>query len=100
QYVEKARAAIEKIAARGKLPIIVGGTGFYISALLGDETIPDVPPNAKLRARLAKKTASELFLMLRKLDSKRSKSMNVSDRQNSRRLIRAIEIYLHSPSSP
>ncbi len=92
KYVVEGRRAIESIARRGKLPIICGGTGFYISALLGGENLSEIPPNRKLRAKLAKKSVAELFRTLKKLNPKRAKAMNKSDRQNPRRLIRAIEI--------
>ena len=88
-YVRKARRAIEGIARRGKLPIVAGGTGLYIDALLGSVSIPEAPPKPALRKRLAKKSATELFAMLRKLDPRRAKTI---DRHNTRRLIRAIEI--------
>ncbi|HEY4498853.1 MAG TPA: tRNA (adenosine(37)-N6)-dimethylallyltransferase MiaA [Candidatus Paceibacterota bacterium] len=92
QYVTLAKRAVEDILSRGKLPIICGGTGFYISALLGNETIPDVPPNPSLRKKLKKKTVAELFVLLTKFNRKRADMMNESDRQNPHRLIRAIEI--------
>ncbi len=89
QYVELAQKAITEIVTRKKLPIIVGGTGFYIQALVDGIILPDVPPDEKLRHRLQKKTPSQLFTMLKKLDSKRAKTI---DPMNSRRIIRAIEI--------
>jgi len=88
-YVKHGRKAIEDILSRGKLPIICGGTGFYIDALLGRIALPDVPANPKLRAQLRKKTAPELFAILKKLDPKRAKDI---DAQNPVRLVRAIEI--------
>jgi tRNA dimethylallyltransferase len=88
-FAEKARAAIQGIAARGKLPIIAGGTGFYIDALLGRITLPDVPADKKLRAALEKKSAAQLFTMLKKKDPRRAK---IIDRHNKVRLIRALEI--------
>ncbi len=89
EFVEKGREIIEEIAARGKLPIICGGTGFYIDALLGTVMLPNVPPNQKLRTKLATKSAAELFAMLSKLDPKRTR---IIDPHNPVRLIRAIEI--------
>jgi tRNA dimethylallyltransferase len=89
EYKKLAEKAIDKILARGKLPIICGGTGHYIAALLGEQTWPEVPPNPKLRKQLEKKTAPELFEMLSKLDPRRAKEI---DRHNPRRLVRAIEI--------
>ena len=88
-YVEKARPILEKILAEGKTPIICGGTGFYIDALLGRIVLPDVPANRELRERLKGKSASQLFAMLQKLDPRRAKEI---DRHNPVRLIRAIEI--------
>src|SRR3989344_1418232 len=85
----RARRAIEDIARRGKLPIVVGGTGFYIDVLVGRTGLPDVPINPVLRARLEKKTAEELFAMLKKRDFKRARNI---DSRNKRRLIRALEI--------
>ena len=89
EWKKRAEKAIEQIEKRGKLPIICGGTGFYIDALLGRIQIPDVPPNTALRARLAKKSVRELFTLLEKLDPRRAKTI---DRHNPRRLVRAIEI--------
>jgi tRNA dimethylallyltransferase len=89
QFVELARAAIDDILKRGKTPIICGGTGFYIDALLGRAPLPNVPPNPKLRAQLEKKTAEQLFIMLQKMDPRRAKKI---DAQNPVRLVRAIEI--------
>lgn len=89
QFVEQGRAAIEDIMARGKTPIICGGTGFYIDALLGRMPLPNVPPNRALREKLEKKTAPQLFKMLQKLDPRRAKNI---DAQNPVRLVRAIEI--------
>ncbi len=81
--------AIKSILEKEKLPIICGGTGFYIEALLGENMIPEVPPNPELRKELEQKTAAELFDILSKLDPERSVAI---DRYNPRRLIRAIEI--------
>lgn len=92
-FLNDARRAIFDINTRGKLPLIVGGTGFYIDALVGRITLPDVPANQKLRARLQKKTTAQLFEHLKKVDARRAHSMNsASERNNKVRLIRAIEI--------
>ncbi len=80
---------IKEIIARGKTPIIVGGTGFYIQAVVDNLVLPEVEPNKKLRSELSKKTPAQLFAMLKKLDSARAKTI---DSQNPVRLIRAIEI--------
>ncbi len=88
-FKKKAAFAIEEIVARGKTPIICGGTGFYIDALLHDTQFPEVPPNPKLRKVLSKKNSQELFVMLKKLDPQRAHTI---DQKNPSRLIRAIEI--------
>lgn len=82
-------AAIKDILSRGKLPIICGGTGFYIQSIVDNITLPDVPADLKLRKKLSLKSTDELFLMLKKLDPKRAKNI---DAKNPVRLIRAIEI--------
>jgi len=88
-FKKKAEGAISDIARRGKLPILCGGTGFYIQSIVDNIAIPEVAPNEALRARLAKKSSEELFAILKKLDARRAKDI---DRHNPRRLIRAIEI--------
>jgi len=80
---------IEEILKKGKIPIICGGTGFYLDSVVNNIKFPEVPPNKKLREELSKKTSSELFEILKKLDSKRAENI---DQNNSVRLIRAIEI--------
>lgn len=92
RYKKLAAKAIADIAKCGKLPIICGGTGFYIDALVDGIVFPDVPPNPKLRAELAKvgkKDPSALFAQLKELDSERAEAI---DPHNLRRVIRAIEI--------
>ncbi|RJQ30203.1 tRNA dimethylallyltransferase [Candidatus Parcubacteria bacterium] len=84
-----AEEAKEKIFAGNKIPIIVGGTGLYIQAIVDNIVLPEVKPDWKLRKELEKKTATEMFEMLKKLDPERAKTI---DPKNPRRLIRAIEI--------
>lgn len=88
-YVRDGRTAIADILSRSKLPIIVGGTFFYIDALLGTATMPEVPPNAKLREELEAMSTEALFTLLNEKDSARAQDIDV---HNKRRLIRAIEI--------
>jgi tRNA dimethylallyltransferase len=88
-YVRKAQPILRGILKKGKPAIICGGTGFYIDALLGRISIPEVEPNRELRERLQGKTAPELFTILKKLDQRRAKEI---DEHNPVRLIRAIEI--------
>ncbi len=89
QYQKLAKKAVKKILKRSKLPIICGGTGFYIDSLIYDYKLPAVPPHSKLRKQLEKKSTEELFYRLKKLDPRRAGNI---DRRNKRRLIRAIEI--------
>jgi len=88
-YQQKTIYAIAEIMKRGKLPIICGGTGFYIDAVVNGVVFPEVSPNNKLRKILKKKKVSELFKILNKLDKRRAKNI---DKNNKVRLIRAIEI--------
>ncbi len=89
EYKKLGEKSLQNIWRRGKLPIICGGTGFYIQALVDGIILPEVPPNKKLRKQLEKKPVAELFVILKKLDLRRAKEI---DRKNPRRLIRAIEI--------
>ena len=84
-----AEKAIHDIHARGKLPIICGGTGFYISTLIDDLGFPDVPADTAEQARLEKQTPETLLAELATLDPKRAASI---DPKNKRRLARAIVI--------
>ncbi len=91
KFKELAEKAIADISSRGKLPIICGGTGFYIDAVVNNITYPDVSHNEKLREELEKKSASELFEILKKLDASYALSLNNSEQNNPQRLIRSIE---------
>jgi len=89
EFKKDAENIIRDILQRGKLPIICGGTGFWISAIVDNQIFPEVKPNRKLRNKLRNYGAEKLFAMLKKLDSERAKNI---DRLNKVRLIRAIEI--------
>lgn len=89
QFQSKAHRAIAEILSRGKLPIIAGGTGFYIQTIVDSISLPKVPPNRILRKKLEKVSPKNLFTILRKLDPNRAIKI---DRHNRHRLIRAIEI--------
>ncbi len=88
-FVRDAKKALADIRKRGTVPIICGGTGFWVQTLIEGASFPAVKPNVKLRARLGKKSATELFMMLAKQDPARAKTI---DRHNKARLIRALEI--------
>ena len=89
KYKKQAQKIIADILKRGHLPIICGGTGFYIDAVVNGIILPDVPPNPELRKKLERKTVEKIFTMLKKLDPNRARNI---DSQNKVRLIRAIEI--------
>jgi tRNA dimethylallyltransferase len=89
QWRKHAEKAIKKITKNGNIPIVAGGTAFYIDALVYDLQFPSVKPNLKLRKKLEKKKAKELFSMLKKIDPERAKTV---EQKNPRRLIRSIEI--------
>ncbi|MFA5993599.1 MAG: tRNA (adenosine(37)-N6)-dimethylallyltransferase MiaA [Parcubacteria group bacterium] len=80
---------ITDILQRGKLPILCGGTGFWIKSIVDNVTYPEVEPNWPLREELGKKTAAELFAQLQVADPTRAASI---DAKNPVRLIRALEI--------
>lgn len=88
-FQKMALRKIEEILDKGKIPIICGGTGYYIDSVFNGNIFPEVPPNKKLRKELSNKTTLQLFSLLKKLDVDRAKSI---DKNNKVRLIRAIEI--------
>ncbi len=99
QYKRLASAAIDEIQTREKLPILAGGTGQYIRAVVQGWKIPEVPPNAELRNALNNMDRSELERWLRVLDPE---SAGKIDPRNVRRVIRALEVTLvtgHTMSS-
>jgi len=91
-WKECADLVIADIQKRDKLPIVVGGTGLYLKSLTQSLSQITLPPNPKLRANLAGKSAEYLYDYLNQLNPLSSAKINDSDRKNPRRLIRAIEI--------
>jgi tRNA dimethylallyltransferase len=95
EYKELADAAIVDILARGRLPMLVGGTGQYVRAVLEGWQIPHVPPQPELRRELeelAERAGKEaVFARLQELDPASAKTI---DYRNLRRVIRAIEVTL------
>ena len=89
-YVDDATEAINKILAKNKTPIIVGGTGLYFRALLEGWNLPRVAPNYELREELEKLSLEELLEKLQKLDEKTFSQMEKEPKK--RKIIRAIEV--------
>ncbi len=88
-YQKLGRKAIKEILHQDKIPIIVGGAGLYVESLIYDSQFPPVKPNWKLRKRLEKFAAHDLFKILKKKDPARARTI---EKFNKRRLIRALEI--------
>jgi tRNA dimethylallyltransferase len=95
EYKHDAIRAIRNILKRKKLPILVGGTGLYVSAVADNLEIPNVKPNPTLRKKLEKKIKTRglesLFEELVKLDPE---AAYIVDPKNPRRVIRALEVAL------
>ena len=88
-FLERAHAALADVWSRGKLPLLVGGTGQYVWALLEGWRVPAVPPNAVLRAELEHADAEAVHARLDAVDPASAARI---DARNVRRTIRAIEI--------
>ncbi len=91
-YEHLATAVIADIHKRGKLPIVVGGTGLYLDAVVSGIQTSTVPKNNTLRKQLDNMFVVELQQMLQALSPTTWEALNNSDRNNPRRLIRKIEI--------
>ncbi len=89
QFVIQGAQAIESILEKGKTPIICGGTGFYIDALVNGVQLPEVAPNPTLRAELEKLSLDDLQNKLHDIDVRRYEEVDLF---NPVRIIRAIEI--------
>ncbi|MBI3572042.1 tRNA (adenosine(37)-N6)-dimethylallyltransferase MiaA [Candidatus Kaiserbacteria bacterium] len=86
-FVHDATQLIAEVSARGRLPILGGGTHFYFDALL--KGLPESSANPELRAQLEKLSDEELFKKVQETDARRAAEL---DSKNRRRLIRALEI--------
>lgn len=88
-FFDDAKTAIEKIRQKGKIPVIVGGTGLYFRILLEDFNMPRVAPNYELRKELENLDTKELHEMLEKLDPISATKIHFN---NKVKIIRAIEV--------
>lgn len=91
-YHQLAHKVIEGIWRRGRLPVLTGGTGLYIKAMVDGIDTLGILPNPRLRQAYINKTPDELFDILFHLSPEIANNLNSPDRQNKRRLIRKIEI--------
>jgi tRNA dimethylallyltransferase len=92
KYQKMAYKKIEEVLKRGKLPILVGGTGLYIQAVVEGFNLADSAPDKKERSGLEEKTSEELLRILKNINPDFANRVNESDQKNKRRLIRYIEI--------
>jgi tRNA dimethylallyltransferase len=90
-YQRMAYETIERIQANGRLPILVGGTGQYVKAMVEGWGIPEVPPQPALRAVLEMMDGDELVRWIKVLDPAAAERL---DLLNLRRVIRALEVTL------
>lgn len=101
QYQQDFHQAYDLIRSRGKLPILCGGTGLYIEAVLGGYSLSPVPQNPKLRESLEGKSLDQLTQMLVQLKQKNGSNMhNRTDVDTAQRAIRAIEIETYNLEHP
>lgn len=99
-YVKDAKRMIREIVEQGKLPVIVGGTGLYLKAILYGLSNLAIPVDKNLRKKLQKLSKEDLQKRLKKISPKRWDSLNESDRENPSRLVRAIELETSPRRSP
>ncbi len=90
EYARQARPVIEAVAARGRMPVLVGGTGFYLRALL-EGLSPAPATDERLRERLRRRSDEQLHRLLARLDPERAARIAVRDRAKA---IRALEVRL------
>ena len=101
QYQQDFFDAYQDIRSRGAVPILCGGTGLYIEAVLKGYQLSPVPQNPELRAALEGKSLDELTAMLKELKAKTGSTMhNKTDVDSCQRAIRAIEIETHNLEQP
>jgi tRNA dimethylallyltransferase len=90
RWLDLAQAALEDVWARGGQPLLAGGTGQYVWALLEGWRVPRVPPNPEVRLRMESRDAADLFESVRRVDPAAAARIGPANR---RRLIRALEVY-------
>ncbi|MFN4181099.1 MAG: tRNA (adenosine(37)-N6)-dimethylallyltransferase MiaA [Candidatus Paceibacteria bacterium] len=93
EYQKMALQKIEEILNRGHVPILAGGTGFYIDAVTRGIILPEVPPDKALRKKLESLSDEALFAHLLRIDKDRARAIKLKNEIRNRvRLIRAIEV--------
>ena len=94
RYAEEAAACVDKILARGKLPVVVGGSGLYVDSLVLGRSFAQSPRNSEIRAQLSSEYdfsgGEEMLKRLWKIDPQRAQKLHPADK---RRIVRALEVY-------
>lgn len=98
-YLKFISKILPHIWQQHKIPIIVGGTGMYMKAIIDPPKTISAPADPELREVLSSKSVPELQKLLKEKNFKKFNQMNDSDRQNPRRLVRAIEVGMGIPNS-
>jgi tRNA dimethylallyltransferase len=97
-YQKLARQALEKIWQASKLPVIAGGSGLYLQALIDNYQLSTIKPDSALRQELENLSTTKLFQKLQQLKPVLAERLNNSDKNNPRRLIRYLEIAQQAPN--
>jgi len=95
-YARAAKSVMAETKQRGLIPVIVGGTGLYLRALLGDAWDDDVPSDQDLRSKLGERESLDLYGELKSMDPRRAGELHPNDRF---RVIRALEINILTGSN-
>jgi tRNA dimethylallyltransferase len=90
QWLDLAKQSLDDVWRRGLFPLVVGGTGQYVWALLEGWRVPRVEPDAEIRDKLSASDPSDLLAELRRVDPE---AESFIDPRNVRRVIRALEVY-------
>ncbi|MDD7358728.1 MAG: tRNA (adenosine(37)-N6)-dimethylallyltransferase MiaA [Eubacterium coprostanoligenes] len=94
-FVERAKVLIDEITARGRVPIVAGGTGLFVDSLVKNISFSEFGSNAEIRNELAEKSNEELFEKLLELDPKSAENIHPNNRK---RVIRALELCMSGTS--
>ncbi len=92
KYQKLAYKKIKEVIKKGKIPILVGGSGLYIQAVVENFNLSQTPPHLWARKELETKSENELFFELKNINPVFAEKLGSSDRKNKRRLVRYIEI--------
>ncbi|MDI3496487.1 MAG: tRNA dimethylallyltransferase [Patescibacteria group bacterium] len=92
RYQRMAKKVISDVIKRGKLPIIVGGSGLYLQAVIDNYKLSDYKSDKKYRTHLEKLGAEKIYLRIKELNLEFAKRITLSDQSNARRLSRYLEL--------